>query len=366
MIKILITIPHYFGPSATENQGLSSYNPREKETRTAALQACLDGLASFACPAYRLDAGSRGVWGEKIETSPPSHEIEILVVCAQPDRALLSQVQLPPQARQVDLSCAPEFLGFACWEQLVQHIGSFDWFGYLEDDIVIQDPNFFRKLRWFNTTFGGTRVLQPNRYEQFYRWINVYIDGEPERFSRWRYAPRPPLRADYGGESFDFVHPINPMSGCFFLHAAQMDRLAKSTAVLDRDCASFHPMEAAQFLHLRGLFDLYKPAPKNADFLQVRHAAPRLSDSRIAYSELLKATGLQLGSISTRGIDAIFTCKGCGYNITKPVGQLIMRYGVNSSVFDVSETQDCPNCGERKLGFHISLSFLAPRLQKAD
>jgi hypothetical protein len=42
--------------------------------------------------------------------------------------------------------------------------GGYDYYGYVEDDIVVVDPMFLHKRRLFDRTFGPYALLQPNRY----------------------------------------------------------------------------------------------------------------------------------------------------------------------------------------------------------
>lgn len=56
-------------------------------------------------------------------------------------------------------------------------IDQFDYFCYLEDDILIADPLFFDKQLWFSGQFGDDCMLQPNRYELFRDRYKIYVDG---------------------------------------------------------------------------------------------------------------------------------------------------------------------------------------------
>ncbi len=40
------------------------------------------------------------------------------------------------------------------------------WFGYLEDDILANDPMLLTKLNWFSEQAGADSVLQANRFER--------------------------------------------------------------------------------------------------------------------------------------------------------------------------------------------------------
>ena len=78
----------------------------------------------------------------------------------------------------------PRLLGFEAQRVLLDAFAaaeageSFDYIAFLEDDILLTDPDFFLKLRCFNT-FGDQYLLMPNRIETMehqgaapllYRW----------------------------------------------------------------------------------------------------------------------------------------------------------------------------------------------------
>ena len=52
----------------------------------------------------------------------------------------------------------------------------YDYIAYLEDDIIINDADFFLKLRLFNRTFGNQYLLMPNRIE------TLEVSGQLRRF----------------------------------------------------------------------------------------------------------------------------------------------------------------------------------------
>lgn len=62
---------------------------------------------------------------------------------------------------------------------LRDRLGGYDFYCYLEDDLLVRDPLFLRKLRWFTGRFGEGAVLQPNRFEAARSGVvrRAYIDG---------------------------------------------------------------------------------------------------------------------------------------------------------------------------------------------
>jgi hypothetical protein len=64
----------------------------------------------------------------------------------------------------------------------------------------------------------------------------------------------------------------NPHSGCFFLNARQMTHWAGQPYFGARESRFIGPLESAATLGLMRTFKVYRPAPANADFLEVQHA----------------------------------------------------------------------------------------------
>ncbi len=146
----------------------------------------------------------------------------------------------------------------------------------LEDDLVLDDPSFLRKLRWFCRTFGDDTLLQPHRFETSASGPihKLYIDGpvKPDFTARWQDVnDRRELRTDFLAEPLAFERWPNPHSGCFFLNAAQMEKWASSPCFLDGDCSFAGSLESAASLGIMKTFRIYKPAFANAGFLEILH-----------------------------------------------------------------------------------------------
>ena len=60
----------------------------------------------------------------------------------------------------------PKFLGFEAQRFLASCLDeSYDLYAYFEDDLIILDPGFFRKIDWFRGQAGDECVLLPHRIE---------------------------------------------------------------------------------------------------------------------------------------------------------------------------------------------------------
>ncbi|HEX5443325.1 MAG TPA: hypothetical protein VFW87_05840, partial [Pirellulales bacterium] len=118
-----------------------------------------------------------------------------------------------------------------------------------------------------------------NRYEQprGAAGRKLYVDGNlrPQLTAPFRKsAESPGFETTWLDAPLRFHCAANPHAGCFFLNAAQMERWAGQPHFLDRDVRFVGPLESAATLGILKTFQVYKPAPENAAFLEVEHAVP--------------------------------------------------------------------------------------------
>ena len=202
-----------------------------------------------------------------------------------PGPHLLPRLRSPAQSfLHQPTDAEPFLLGFECHAALYERIGDYDYYCYLEDDLVVTDPWLFAKLSWFRDQVGPESVLLPNRFEVARGGVawKAYLDGDlapevtaqfPDR-SEW-----PELRASFLGVDARFVRPLNPHSGCFMLGLEQMRQWALRPDFLDRDCGFVGPLESAASLGVMRAFRVYKPAPEVASFLEIAHFGTAFIDN---------------------------------------------------------------------------------------
>src|SRR5262249_55304109 len=109
-----------------------------------------------------------------------AHRLDI-VVCTTRGRHVLDRLGIPSRCFQHQATDSePPLLGFACHAFLRDRLGDYDYYCYLEDDLIVHDPWFFRKLAWFTSVAGDDKLLQPNRFEGGVGFLvpKVYIDGD--------------------------------------------------------------------------------------------------------------------------------------------------------------------------------------------
>ena len=271
-MRLLVTIPHYY--RASPGQGFYGSELDPQAVRVAMVTRCLAALHQAFGRQQLLSGVVPAPANEAM-----SAELDVYVVTTA-DEHLVPHL---PRAlfKHLAVGVARRELGFACHKLMQYHAASYDWFAYIEDAIEVTDPLLFDKLGWFNATFGGRALLQPNRFEvaDDLSVMKLYVDGgmmkpgEAERFQDIRVRPR--LEAEALGRRVVFQRVPNVHSGCFFLDGAQMRRLAAEPAFGAPADDFIGPLESAATLMLMRCFDVYKPARENAGFLEVHHLGRR-------------------------------------------------------------------------------------------
>lgn len=270
-MRILFAIPHYFAPSAAGHYG----SERTAAGRRAQIvRRCLAGLwQSFSEDLQSL------IDGRQSSFRPANRQWSATVtvaLCTTGNSHLVGELA-GGGFHHVRTNAEPRFLGFECHKLLRSGLGHYDYFGYLEDDLLISDALFFEKLTWFNTQFGAAAVLQPNRFELIRDPVpyKLYIDGNShdptlglglQQIHEDRRLAAPAL-----GRQVAFQRVENPHAGCFFLNAAQLARWAQEPDFAVPSSEFGGPLESAATLGIVRHFRAYKPARENAAFLEIEH-----------------------------------------------------------------------------------------------
>jgi len=285
MAKILIAIPHYF---RREAKSVYDSERSSAEDRAVLVAKTLSGLwTNLGGPTTIYETK-----GGRLLDGPHRHQINIRLVTAGSDHLVESLQGVRELFRHVSTNIAnPRLLGFECHRIFAEEVEDFDWFVYLEDDLVLHDPLLIEKLGWFSQRFGDINLLQVNRYEKGYGYARVYIDGP----GRWKAQGRGPpwpetLEAEFLGRTLRFELATNPHSGCFFVTRRQMRRWMRSTIFLDRDTSFVGPLESAATLGIYKTFRVYKTAAANYDFVEIRHAGSVYLKTILARTMLAKKT----------------------------------------------------------------------------
>lgn len=277
-MRILAVVPHYFGLSHPANNmsGIGSYI--EPLGRIAGLSELIVGLHRHFGPLrHQLD-------GIEIpfDAGLPAREIDVVILATR-GHELLDYLGLAPGTFEVQyIDCEPPFLPFQAQRIFRERAGSYDFYCFMEDDLIIHDPAFFGKLKWFQHSFGYKALLQAVRYELPATGTVAKILADPE-LAPVHYAPfRRPGQAEeltgvWNGSTQIFRLPTNPHSGSFFLSEEQIRYWMTQPSFGDNDASWIGPMESAGTYSIGRVFDIYKPLRPDPFFLAVQHFGTRYS-----------------------------------------------------------------------------------------
>ena len=269
-MRVLITIPHFWGNDKHKIYG-SRRQPQGR--RQAALQACLSSLT-------QLSNGSNTA-----NLQSPSHEVANALVRNQLDVILcvtqachvLQGIDLPADVSVKQCECNPMHLGFECHNVLRDNLNDeYDYYGYMEDDLLIHDPWWFPKLSWFRSIADDQSVLQANRFEigDTSTWLKLYIDGEIPLEKTTDYqdiTKAPEISGHFLGHEILFQRPTNPHAGCFFLSREQLECWCGQSDFGIPVESFYSALEGAATVGIMKHFRVYKPAASNRAFLELQH-----------------------------------------------------------------------------------------------
>lgn len=274
--RILLVIPHYFG-AGPDYYG--STNPTCRDQRITALQRCISAI-------HQNIGGSQMFLSSQDKADDASlllrHEVKI-VICTTAHDHVLNDLPLNSDCYQQRI-CTPDTpmnLGFCCYHAMQEEYGNFDWYCYLEDDIIINDPLFFHKLSLFNTcAHDAYYLLQPHRFELCNSGApkKQYIDGPMWNNAReiMERLRLPDCKSEISLDcrstgNIRTVTADNPHAGCFFLTPEQLWILMQQSWFGQPLSGFVGPLESSATLPIMTMFNIFKPAVKHAAFLEVHH-----------------------------------------------------------------------------------------------
>jgi hypothetical protein len=275
-MRILAAIPHYYAAAGAAPAGGVQHGSvgGDPAPRVAALSACIAALHQLYGPAqYLIDQATRVALPANGQTAG---RIDV-VVCTTGANHLLGRLPLPSGSYAHHATGSPPtLLGFECHAVLRDRLGEYDYYAYLEDDLIARDPWLFVKLQWFTAQLGDDVLLQPNRYEVGPLGLvhKAYIDGDlsVEVTAPFQNVEEAPVATGrLLGTSVTFRRAKNPHAGCFFLNARQMESWARRPDFLDRDTGFIGPLESAATLGVMRAFRIYKASAESAGFLEIEH-----------------------------------------------------------------------------------------------
>ena len=289
-MRALLVLAHYFKPDSEARHSSTSASMRAQRYQ-ALYQSLLKWRALCERPTL-IDIETKSFLknqsldrGYALDISILIHEENHLI-----DKPLLSAFK--PRLVKVETN-TPKMLPFGAHQLMADHRNEYDWFIYSEDDLVVHDSSTFHKQTAFQSQFGPSHVLQPNRFELNREGpsIKTYIDGdlrtgfiEPllEQFAA-NYQKS--IELHYAGEPIEIRLARNPHSGFFMLSDEQVRAWVQKPHFLDMDSSFISPLESAASLNLLKSFGVYKPHGANMNFLEIEHLDNKFSGLKLPLRE---------------------------------------------------------------------------------
>jgi len=264
-LKILVTIPHFYKYIPGSKYGSTIF--QEPFQRINALGQCIASLhQNLGKRQYCINVDNTAC---RINESISS-QLDI-VICTQGTHHVLNELALNKNYfHQMPCDIDPMYLGFECRKVLRDNIGKYDYYCYLEDDLILHDPFYIKKIEWFTNCVGPLAVLQPNRFERSFNLPadKCYIDYPHLEVG----GAVTTVNANYWGIDISFSSPpLAPHSGCYFLNQEQMEYWLSQPYFEEIDTSYIGALESAATQGILKTFQLYKPAMTTACFLEIEH-----------------------------------------------------------------------------------------------
>lgn len=164
----------------------------------------------------------------------------------------------------------PMLVEFDSYDLFHSNMQSYDYFFFLEDDIIIHDALWVHKIEFFNKEINDPSILLfPHRYEydNGVKFYNDQIMHSKMESNRYRYADWSTIKV--GG--IEFCKFENPHAAIHCLNREQVEYWTKKGNPLRNVVTAFGTLESAATFNLCHAFTIYKPHPDNLGYLEVRH-----------------------------------------------------------------------------------------------
>jgi hypothetical protein len=274
-MKVLLTIPHVFAPQ--EGSLYSSQTEAKRAVKQLALRrATLENLDRHGKRHWihaSLGLAKPVVTREQVS----SMGVDLTIQLYTPPKASLAQ-DLAGQHPQLEIieSSVKEYsmLPALASRRALEQAEDYDIIGYMEDDILIEDVEFFAKIKHLGNHHDPIYAFTPHRCEQIPGKGDVILSGDPDGGRQdlfWDTGER--LRIDWPTGGREFYRATNPHSGCYFLNRAQAKVAYKFWQ--ERNWTSEFKfagaLEHACSGYLLPVLKVMKPSPRDYRFLMVRH-----------------------------------------------------------------------------------------------
>ena len=273
-MKVLLAIPHVFAPR--EGSLYSSQTEAKRGLKQEALLKATIGNLNRHRKRHWIHASlgkSQPVVNREL-SSPDGVELTIRLFTPL-DASLAECLPEDPDLELVDPGVSDYTqVPLVASRHLLEHSQDYDLVGYLEDDLLISDPEFFAKILYLDRCTDGPYAFLPHRCEHIPGQGDVILSGDPD-------GGRPDLFWDTGevlnipwplGERC-FYRATNPHSGCYFLSRRQAE-LVREFWIKRNWITKWRlsgPLEQAGSGMLLPVVKVMKPIAEHYRFLTVRH-----------------------------------------------------------------------------------------------
>ncbi len=273
-MKVLIAIPHIFNPIRG-----SIYSSQKEYKRTIKKDALIKategnlikhGLRSFIHTSSGLgtDVFTKGITNEQ------SVDLSIQVYTSKL-ASLSENIRSNDRINIIDIVLDDYTqIPLITSQRLLEQADNYDIICYMEDDIVIEDRDFFSKLIYLDKNTNGDIAFMPHRCEYIPGKGEVILSGDPEGGRPdlfWDTGERINIKWPLGDKQF--YRATNPHSGCYFLTRRQA--LKVRNYWVSRNWISEYelsgPLEQAGSGLLLPMLKIMKPIPSQYRFLMVHH-----------------------------------------------------------------------------------------------
>jgi hypothetical protein len=237
--KIIIAVAHVVPPA--------QHNDAGKLTR---LTACLDCLHnSFAAYPYKIVLLSKK--NHSIHRKLPTYLRKGLDIywSDQPD---------------------PMFVEFDAYEVFKPLVGDYDYFIFLEDDILLNDSWLINKIADFNTySPQNSYVLLPHRFE-YHNGIKYYLDQiavNGKALAYYSYIDM--FKVKHGHIKYCIYE--NPHAAFYCLNKTQIYKWVQSGYKWKNKVVAIGPLESAATFAMFENFKFMKPHPDCAGYFELQH-----------------------------------------------------------------------------------------------
>ena len=273
-MKVLITIPHIFNPK--KGSPYSSQNEEKRQTKVKGLaKASIENM-------YRH---SRRNWvhaslgyKKKIVTRETTGNTGVELTIQVYTKKELNLIDNISHNGEIEIYNCEEFkeedIPLLASRRSVEQADKYDIVGYIEDDILIEDNEFFEKLMYLYSVLPPYYALMPHRCEFMNNKGYVILSGDPDgQRNDLFWATGEKVEIDWPTGKKTFYRATNPHSGCYFLSRVQADMVNRYWS--PKNWASSFvlsgPLEQAASGILLPILKIMKPIKEDYKFLMVSH-----------------------------------------------------------------------------------------------